>query len=190
MHLLRGVLGRDECAALWRQVARAAAHDGWQTARHAHFATTDFALWRAPEAAAWARARVASRVLPALSTLYGIPLERLALRESFVVRYEASGQPALALHKDSTLLSCNVLLCEPVGFDGGGTCFAEPVGAAEWRWHEGELRRTGTLAEATVLNGAQGDCVLHCGQQMHGAQPVTRGMRVVLVCFIDELYSQ
>ena len=56
-------------------------------------------------------------------------------------------------------------------------------------WHQGELRRTGTLAEATVLNGAQGDCVLHCGQQMHGAQPVTRGMRVVLVCFIDELYS-
>ena len=112
----------------------------------------------------------------------------------------------------------------PEGFDGGGTCFAEPLdGAAEWGWHsdeggEGggggsgggggggggggdgcggkgecgdapELRRRGTLDVSTVVNGAQGDCLLHCGQLMHGAQPVTRGMRVVLVCFIDELYS-
>ena len=120
----------------------------------------------------------------------------------------------------------------PEGFDGGGTCFAEPLnGATEWGWHsdEGggsgssggsggggggggsggggggdgcggkgergggdhapELRRRGTLDVSTVVNGAQGDCLLHCGQLMHGAQPVTRGMRVVLVCFIDELYS-
>jgi len=109
----------------------------------------------------------------------------------------------------------------PEGFDGGGTCFAEPLdGAAEWEWHsdqggeggeggEGggggggggdgggdhacdrgpELRRRGTLDVSTVVNGAQGDCLLHCGQLMHGAQPVTRGMRAVLVCFIDELYS-
>ena len=110
----------------------------------------------------------------------------------------------------------------PEGFDGGGTCFAEPLdGAAEWEWHsdqggeggeggEGggggggggdggggdhacdrgpELRRRGTLDVSTLVNGAQGDCLLHCGQLMHGAQPVTRGMRVVLVCFIDELYS-
>ena len=128
--------------------------------------------------------------------------------------------PIAAPH--STLLSCNVLLSPrdgPEGFDGGGTCFAEPLdGATEWGWHSGEggegggggagggdgcggkgergggdhapeLRRRGTLDVSSVVNGAQGDCLLHCGQLMHGAQPVTRGMRVVLVCFIDELYS-
>ena len=130
----------------------------------------------------------------------------------------------------STLLSCNVLLSPrdgPEGFDGGGTCFAEPLdGVTEWGWHtdeggeggggtgvgvddgdggvtgggegergsgglslESKLRRRGTLDASTVVSGAQGDCLLHCGQLMHGAQPVTRGMRVVLVCFIDELYS-
>ena len=196
---------------------------------------------------------------------------RLALRESFVVRYEPSGQPSLAFHRDSTLLSCNVLLSSrggAAGFDGGGTCFAEPVEAAEWSWHvreggggggegeKSELRRHGTLDSvlkalpwwrrrcrfgrlglmasgvgcsvhwrgathplqpvaaygaavspcqpqprpfralptprldaSTVVSGGQGDCLLHCGQLMHGAQPVTRGMRAVLVCFIDELYS-
>jgi len=89
----------------WRQVAAAAAAGhgegaGWQTARHAHFATTDFPLWRAPEAAAWVRERVAARVLPAFCAVFGLRLGSLALRESFVVRYEPSGQPSLAFHRD------------------------------------------------------------------------------------------
>ena len=87
----------------WWQVVTAAATDhgdGWQTARHAHYATTDFPLWRAAEAAAWVRARVAARVLPALCVVFGLPLGSLALRESFVVRYEPSGQPSLAFHRD------------------------------------------------------------------------------------------
>ena len=86
----------------WRQVVTAAAEhdDGWQTKRHAHYATTDFPLWRAAEAAAWVRARIAARVLPALCAVFGLPLGSLALRESFVVRYEPSGQPSLAFHRD------------------------------------------------------------------------------------------
>ena len=40
----------------------------------------------------------------------------------------------------------------------------------------------------TVVGGRQGDCVMHCGQQLHGAQAVTRGLRMMLVCFIDEIY--
>ncbi len=86
----------------WRQVVTAAAEhdDGWQTKRHAHYATTDFPLWRAAEAAAWVRARIAARVLPALCAVFDLPLGSLALRESFVVRYEPSGQPSLAFHRD------------------------------------------------------------------------------------------
>ena len=30
-----------------------------------------------------------------------------------------------------------------------------------------------------------GDVVLHCGQLLHGASPTTRGVRYLLVCFVD-----
>ena len=49
-----------------------------------------------------------------------------------MVRYEPEMQPALTLHKDSTLLSCNVLLNEAAAFDGGGTAFASPVSMSSW----------------------------------------------------------
>ena len=194
-HVLRALLSRGECEALAHQVARAAARDGWQQKRHAHYATTDFALWRAPAAAAWVRERVARHVLPAIARLYDIAPSRLALRESFVVRYEPQLQPSLALHKDATLLSCNVLLSHHEGFDGGGTAFAEPVRAEHWALGappDAALQRCGEggdEAPSAVLSGSQGDCVLHCGQLLHGGHPVSRGVRLVLVCFIDELYE-
>ena len=82
-----------------RQVAAAAAAGhgegaGWQTARHAHYATTDFPLWRAPEAAAWVRARVAARVLPAFCTVFGLRRGSLALQMGQVrVRVKANPNP-------------------------------------------------------------------------------------------------
>ena len=30
-----------------------------------------------------------------------------------------------------------------------------------------------------------GDVVLHCGQLLHGASPTTKGVRYLLVCFVD-----
>ena len=198
-HLLRALFTPDECAWLVAELTRSAAHDGWQTARHRHYATTDAPLWRAAKAAAWVRRRLGSTVLPAFSELFGIARHRLALRESFVVRYEQALQPSLVLHKDATLLSCNVLLNDAASFDGGGTCFAQSVRLSEWGLASGvpddsgatqrRPRLLSTHEEATVVRGGRGDCLLHCGQLSHGAHAVTRGTRLVLVCFIDELYS-
>jgi len=197
-HLLRALLTPGECEWLIAEVTHAVAHDGWQTARHRHFATTDVPLWRAAKAAAWVRRRLGSTVLPLFSEMFGIAQHRLALRESFVVRYEQALQPALVLHKDATLLSCNVLLNDAAGFDGGGTCFAQPVRLSEWGLASGvpddsgavpRPRLLGRHEATTLVRAGCGDCLLHCGQLSHGAHAVTRGTRLVLVCFVDELYS-
>ena len=74
------------------------------------------------------------------------------------------------MHRDGTLLNCVVLLSQPGrDFDGGGTAFAPP------------LDRT--------YHTAQGDGLCSSGQLLHGAAPVERGVRYVLVCFIDELFA-
>ena len=100
------------------------------------------------------------------------------------MRYEPGGQPALELHKDGTLLSCNFLLNRRAEFGGGATCFAAPVAVHEHRG--GEESGGGVASERQELDDVDvGDVVLHCGQLLHGASPTTKGVRYLLVCFVD-----
>ena len=123
-HVLRALPSRGECEALAHQVAGAASATAGSKSAVAHYATTDFALRRAPAAAAWVREH--GRHAAAGDTrLYDIAPSRLALRESFVVRYEPQLQPSLALHKDATCSA--VTAARTTKADGGGTAFAEPA---------------------------------------------------------------
>jgi len=113
------------------------------------------------------------RVLPEMRGRYAA-LE-LCVREAFVVKYEAAAavaggaprQAGLGMHRDGTLLNCVVLLSDAADFEGGGTAFAPPLDR--------------------VYRPQRGDCLCSCGQLLHGAAPVTRGTRYVLIAFIDEL---
>ena len=78
-------------------------------------------------------------------------------------------QAGLGMHRDGTLLNCVVLLSRPQDFDGGGTMFASPLD--------------------TTYQTRRGDCLCSCGQLLHGAAPVTSGVRYVLIAFIDELLA-
>ena len=89
---------------------------GWTTRRHAHHATVDLPVWYAIEAFAELRATLAAGLLPAIGAAYRLPARTLALKEAFVVRYTAGGRAALGLHRDGTLLSCNVLLNRPAEY--------------------------------------------------------------------------
>ncbi|CAK0821603.1 unnamed protein product, partial [Prorocentrum cordatum] len=153
--------------------------DGWTTERHAAYATTDLPCSAVPAISAWVRSSVRSRVFPKLAQRHGwLPAlgdnrscpehagSRLAFRDLFFVRYTAGGQSGLALHRDGSVISFNILLNEPTDFEGGGT-FIE--------------------ADDRAYLIGKGDCFVHSGKLRHGGNPVTRGERLVLVGFIDVL---
>jgi hypothetical protein len=211
IHIMHGAVGSEECEWLLGEVRAAAAHHGWQGGRHRHYATEDLPIWRAPLAAAWVRRRFCCAWRAQIAAAYGICDDAsLVLQEAFAVRYEPHGQPSLSMHRDSTMFSFNILLNEAADFEGGGTCFAEPALLLEWPnagrglLHaddptlapsrnaagapgEGEAP---TVGEARLVQGQRGDCVVHCGQLLHGAASVTSGTRFVLVCFVAERPSR
>lgn len=154
---------------------------GWTTERHAAYATTDLPCSAVPAVDAWVRASLRRCVLPQLARRHGwLPHDRgsdggeeadgsrLAFRDLFFVRYSAAagGQPGLALHRDGSVISFNILLNPASAFDGGGT-FIE--------------------ADARAYHIGQGDCFVHSGKLRHGGHPITRGERYVLVGFVDVL---
>ena len=126
-------------------------------------------------------------------------------------------QPSLGYHRDDTLLSLNVLLTHgfegggtafaeptplhvwepphppalepavpsPPSADGADGAAASQPGLLA------QLVQGGLLPPAQEpclrVCGERGDCVMHCGQHLHGGATVTSGRRLVLVCFVDEL---
>ena len=195
VHVLRAMWSGSECDWLLRELTDGAARDGWQLKRHLHHSTFDYPVWRAARAHAFVRRALAEAILPAMSQLFCIPLPTLSHRETFLVRYSQQTQPSLGMHRDGTLLSCNVLLAEPADFDGGGTCFAWPLAVQH---HELDrpsdggpcaLRGAGSQTGLWSVGGERGDCVMHSGQIPHGGGEVTEGERYLLVFFVDELVS-
>ena len=173
------------CARLCAEAeAHAARHGGWGSRRHAQYATVDVELSHVAALRAWVAPRLHATLLPSLAALFEIEdVRRLRVRELFMVKYEAATttdvaagtetaaagaeqQPGLELHRDGYLLSFNVLCSEPgAAFAGGGT-------------------RLETLG-IDLRPDAVGDVLLHCGQMLHGGAPVTRGVRYILVGFVE-----
>ena len=209
VHILRKAWSAEQCDELLRDAKETARLHGWSTGRHKHHPTTDLALWRAPIAAKWVRASLDATVFPAMGLAYGVEPSRLSLREAFIACYQSSGgndaadlQAGLGMHKDGTLFSCACLLNNRNEFEGGGTCFAQPVRMRSWEdgeWRESDwayvvdapskLKEDGEDEEEGeyVVDANRGDVVLMSGQMMHGARPVASGVRYLLVCFIDEI---
>lgn len=172
----RGHAAGDAAPSASAPSGDARAADGWTTERHAAYATTDLPCGSVPEVDRWVRESLRRRALPLIARRHGWlpggavgPEEegsRLVFRDLFFVRYSAAGQSGLALHRDGSILSFNILLNDASDFDGGGTY----IEADDRAYHIG-----------------RGDCFVHSGKLRHGGHPITRGERYVLVAFVDVL---
>ena len=87
-------------------------------------------------------------------------------RDLFVVKYSAApgAQADLKPHTDGSIISFNVLLNDSAEFDGGGTHFLH--------------------LDATI-SAERGGCVVHDSKYTHAGQPITRGVRYLLVGFVE-----
>ena len=167
-HRVGELIPRQDALDLERR-ALALPLGAWETDRHVSFPTRDVPVEVVCddfEDAVWAR-----RLRPALAAAYGLPEAVLSLEDCFVARYDAAPDGAgaadrLSPHRDSSLLSFNVLLSDAAAFDGGATVFDDDD-------------------DGDVMDAADaGDGVLHPGQLLHRGRRTTRGTRVLVVGFV------
>ena len=198
------VLSEAACVGLIAASEKEALRRGWQSTRHRHYPTVDLPVYDlSPRTYQGIKQLLDGIVLPRMQSEYATG--PLRVKEAFIVKYEApeaapetapdaseatseassrgpdgacamAGRPArprqagLGMHRDGTLLNCVILLSDPSDFEGGGTTFAPPLDAT---YHTG-----------------RGDCLCSCGQLLHGAKPVTSGLRYVMIAFIDEVQEE
>jgi hypothetical protein len=146
-------------------------HNRWSTGRHYLYPTTDISAKDLPKGMGKAAINLATQaVLPSIAFAFNEPVERLYFKDLFLAKYETSGQPGLGKHTDGSTYSFNMLLSDPtLDFDGGGTW----IKSVRLVWPE------------------MWDVLMHQGNILHEECPVSRGVRYVLVGFVqsDASYS-
>jgi predicted 2-oxoglutarate/Fe(II)-dependent dioxygenase YbiX len=164
------MLSRAECAE-WIALAEAAAskRGGWTTARHYAVPTTDLPVHAVPELLprwnAFRSAKLAPFLAAAAPDLVRNGGANVRVHDAFVVRYDASAQHHLPMHRDQSSLSVTLALNDPGDdFEGGGTAFAAPVGE--------------------TVSPEAGHVVAFRGGLRHGGAPVVRGTRYVVAAFL------
>jgi hypothetical protein len=88
--------------------------------------------------------------------------------ENFLARYNTTAQGHLSIHHDMSDITCLVQLSDMDEYEGGGT----------WFWRQKKL-----------VKSPIGYCTVHPGNitHKHGARPVSRGQRYIIVSFMKNV---
>ena len=154
----------DICRYIINESEKYAANNGgWTKKRHNNYPTTDLPVERIPS--------IFGLVLETLHTIvkkvkksYGLTDNMVVnIHDLFIVKYKDSEQNYLDMHCDGSFLSFNILLSDNADFEGGGTYFDDGLTA--------------------YLE--QGDILIHSSKIKHAGLPITKGMRYLLVGFLN-----
>lgn len=110
----------------------------------------------------------------------------LRVSDARLVKYNASAaQTELGLHRDGPLVTATISLSRLDEYGGGGTLI-EALAAGERPRAAGERpsERPSASSRTNVKRVPRGHAILHPGAVRHGGEPITRGLRYVLVFFI------
>jgi len=88
---------------------------------------------------------------------------KINFTDVFVVKYKLEEQHFLEMHQDGSFLSFQILLSNNTDFEGGGTYFEDGL----------------------TMKPKQGDLILHSSKIKHSGLPITKGIRYILVGFVD-----
>lgn len=103
---------------------------------------------------------------------HGCGSASLRVSDARLVKYNSSAsQTQLGMHRDGPLVTATVTLNRCDEYDGGGTLIEALAGGSD----------------SGVQRVDRGHVVLHPGAVRHGGQPITRGLRYVLVFFIFDM---
>ena len=146
--------------------------------RHATYATCDFAVEECHTMMDYLQSiNFEQRVLTKLQDRYGIDASDMSFLDLFCSNYRTTGMDRLEAHRDGSLLSFTIPLSPPDNYQGGGTFFdalrdVSPDNHVLWK-------------NGVIRPPRAGDCIMHCGKLLHGANVITAGERTVLVGFVE-----
>jgi hypothetical protein len=138
-------------------------NSGWDTKRHDNYPTTDLPVEKISSIFGFVLSSF-SGINNFIKKSYNIDENiKLDINDLFIVKYKYDEQNYLDLHTDGSFITFNLLLSNENDFEGGGTYFDDGLN----------------------LFLEQGDLLIHSGKIRHCGLPIKKGLRYLLVGFIN-----
>jgi hypothetical protein len=131
-----------------------------------------------------------TQVLAPLATSHFSLVGRdLKLSWAFVRSYSNQRRTAFPVHRDRSMVTCNILLTPTSHFEGAELFVLSEEYAHAENLPDKQFRR---ILPDRVLRGAphrlayeQGTCAMHLGKRLHGVLPLAKGHRHVLILMFE-----
>lgn len=135
----------------------------WSTGRHDHYPTTDVPMLNLSTNEEKLVEPIYEQLITSLQSIvwYDYGLKVRGIYDMFLVKYDED-QQGLGIHQDQSLLSFVITLNND--FEGGGTIIQE--------------------LDTSLVHDI-GTITVHYGKLQHGAKPVKKGSRYVIIGFCD-----
>ena len=140
-------------------------HGQWTTDRHKHYPTTDIPMDKIPGLKKIKKIILKNIIIQTKINFSLEPESVIEPYDIFIVKYDLNGQNGLNIHRDSSELSFVLLLSDPKNFEGGGTYYKEQ--------------------DLLINPSEQGTLVFHFGKTKHGGKNITKGIRYILIGFMN-----
>lgn len=168
--LINGVLSLEECAELVAKAERYAGRYGWSKGRHVDYSirpTRDLPveiIFESEDELESLYQSFSGNLWPRMAELFHLDKTKIRLTDLFITKYNSSNsvERQLAPHKDKSPWSFVIALND--GFTGGGTYFQN---------------------DDSLHKGSVGDALAFNGNQLHGAQAITEGVRYIMAGFCE-----
>lgn len=159
------------------------------TERHTRYSTADFCVEEYDILLQYLESiHFEQRIFQLISELYDVDTVDLEFQDLFCAHYRGKGKENnnnnngqdtpmdhLTFHRDGSLISFTIVLCDSESYTGGGTEFDALKGMSDNEF----------LSNGVIRVQQPGQAVIHCGKILHGAHLVTSGARTTLTGFVE-----
>ena len=139
----------------------------WTVNRHDEYATTDIPIKNITSIINFLNFH-AEKLFDIVYKSYNLNKNNTSfiIKDSFIVKYSASSQKSLDMHKDGSFISLNIMLSDKSDYKGGGTIFEDGL----------------------CYKLDQGEILISSGQIKHGGLKITSGIRYIMVIFTELIF--
>ena len=162
------MFSNETCNWLINETEEYVKKNGWDTDNFKNYPTYDLNLSKITGFHDYFLKHELGRIMKYIEKSYCLPNEtKFEISDLNIIKYSNELQTHLDHHTDISFLSFNIALNHLTDYEGGGTYFDDGL----------------------IMNIDKGDMLVHCGKIMHSGLTITRGVRYILVGFINIIYE-
>jgi hypothetical protein len=164
---VKNFLSKEICKWFIDETESYVAENGWDTKNFENYITTDINLMKLKNIQEYFFKYELKKIITLIEQCYCLSCEtNFDITDLNIIKYENELISGLKKHRDSSFITFNISLNSNNEYEGGGTYFDDGI----------------------TINNDIGDILIHCGKVEHIGLPINKGVRYILVGFINIKY--